>query len=414
MTRPSERTGGHTPPTPFAIPAFRRQWLADFSASCAFEMETIALAWYLLLQTQSVIYITALASLQFLGTLLSPFIGVLGDRYGSRQVLTTMRLVFVCISAAVVLLAWLDVLIPPVVLLMAGLTGLFRPSDLSFRNVLVSQIVPPVLLMKSISLSRITNDLSRVLGALLGAGLMALIGFEGAYAVLVLMFVLAVGCTWTVQLPADARPARYAPGTGPSVFSHVRVAMREVWSHPPQLATLSLAFIVNLTAFPFTLGLLPYVAGEHFGSNQLGLGYLVASAAAGGVLASLLLGRLPRVPRPGIVMLVFSVAWHAMLVVFALSPTFEWGLATIFVTGFVQGLCIVPMAVFLLGNTEPALRASVLGLRSLAVYGLPVGLMVAGFLLDGWLSLAQLALLYAATGVGLTLLLVWRWGRHLG
>src|ERR1700752_2203849 len=40
--------------SPFAIRSFRFQWPADLATSWAFEMETIILGWYVLVETQSV------------------------------------------------------------------------------------------------------------------------------------------------------------------------------------------------------------------------------------------------------------------------------------------------------------------------------------------------------------------------
>ena len=65
---------------PFHFRAFRFQWPADLAASCAFEMEGLILSWYILIETQSVFLLSAYASLQYLGTLISPLLGVIGDR----------------------------------------------------------------------------------------------------------------------------------------------------------------------------------------------------------------------------------------------------------------------------------------------------------------------------------------------
>ena len=48
-----------------------------------------------------------------------------------------------------------------------------------------------------------------------------------------------------------------------------------------------LAFLINLTAYPASSGLLPYVAKRVYQVDATGLGWLVASFALGGLLASL-------------------------------------------------------------------------------------------------------------------------------
>lgn len=64
---------------PFRVRAFRFQWPADLATSWAFEMEQLILGWYVLVETQSVLMLTIYASLLYIGTLLAPMFGVMGD-----------------------------------------------------------------------------------------------------------------------------------------------------------------------------------------------------------------------------------------------------------------------------------------------------------------------------------------------
>src|SRR6202171_591969 len=64
---------------PFRIRNFRFQWPADLLTSWAFEMETLILGWYVLVETGSVLLLTLFASLNYVGTLIAPLFGVVGD-----------------------------------------------------------------------------------------------------------------------------------------------------------------------------------------------------------------------------------------------------------------------------------------------------------------------------------------------
>lgn len=81
-----------------------------------------------------------------------------------------------------------------------------------------------------------------------------------------------------------------------------------MWSKPELLAALSLAFLANLLAYPFVIGLLPFVAKEIYGVGQTGLGTLAASFAIGALTGSMVLG-MNRVPlRPARTMLLATTA----------------------------------------------------------------------------------------------------------
>jgi hypothetical protein len=62
------------------IRSFRFQWSADLLTSWAFEMETLVLGWYVMVNTGSVLWLTVFGSLQYVGTLAAPMVGVLGAR----------------------------------------------------------------------------------------------------------------------------------------------------------------------------------------------------------------------------------------------------------------------------------------------------------------------------------------------
>ena len=76
---------------PFQVRSFRFQWPADLLTSWGSEMENLILGWYILVETGSVLLLTAFASLAVLGTLFAPVFGMAGDRLGHRIVLCAMR-----------------------------------------------------------------------------------------------------------------------------------------------------------------------------------------------------------------------------------------------------------------------------------------------------------------------------------
>src|SRR5256885_8159930 len=76
---------------PFKTRSFRFQWPADLLTSWAFEMETIILGWYVLVETKSVIWLTLFGASQYLGTLIAPLYGVAGDRLRHKALPPRMR-----------------------------------------------------------------------------------------------------------------------------------------------------------------------------------------------------------------------------------------------------------------------------------------------------------------------------------
>ena len=82
------------------------------------------------------------------------------------------------------------------------------------------------------------------------------------------------------------------------------------------------------------------------------------------------------------------------------------------IAGFAQSLAMVPMSVILLRTAEDRLRGRVMGVRMLAVYALPIGLLAAGVLIQ-YLGFGATVAIYCAVGVSCVLLVALRWRDHL-
>ncbi len=389
---------------PFSQRSFRFQWPADLATSWAHEMETLILGWYVLTATGSVVWLSVFGASQFIGTLISPMLGVMGDRVGQRSVLCAMRGAYAVLAAILAALDLTGALHPAPVFIVATLSGLVRPSDIGMRNALIGATMPRTLLMGAMGISRMSADAARVLGALSGAALAGWLGFGRAYAVLTVLYLLSI----PLLLQVAERPLARTEGAITSPWRDLADGVTYVRRMPVLIAALGLAFLMNFAAYPFSGGLLPHVAHDVYGLDRTGLGHLVASFGIGALTGSLVLSASVQRLPPARTMLLASLLWLPLLIGFAHVRAPVAGMVLLAIVGFVQSFCMIPMAALLLRMPNPAYRGRVMGLRMLAVYGLPVGLLVAGPLI-AWLGFAYAATALAGFGLAATLAIVWRW-----
>jgi len=391
--------------SPFSVRSFRFQWPADLATSWAFEMEALILGWYILETTGSVQQLVNLAALVWLGSLFSPFFGVLGDRIGHRTLLCITRGIYALLAAALTLLIWSEALQAWHVFTIAAIAGLLRPSDNVMRHVLVGQTMPPTLLMRALGISRTTSDSARVVGAVAGTAGVALIGMGPVYAIVTAMYVaaflLSLGVAGGGVHATTERP-----------LAGLKQGFRYVWTKPELLGAFALAFLVNLLAYPFFLGLLPYVAKDVYGIGQAGLGWLAASFWSGAIIGSLAVGARHFSGRAARVMLWNGALWFAGLLVFGQVAWLAFGIVLLFGIGLVQSFCLTPLAAVMLRSSDDTMRGRVMGVRMLAIWGLPLGLLAAGPLIAG-LGYAATTALYAGVGLAATLAIGYRWRQAL-
>ncbi|HYE90684.1 MAG TPA: MFS transporter [Terriglobales bacterium] len=394
----------------FRVRSFRFQWPADLLTSLAFEMETLILGWFVMVHTGSVVLLTAFGSLQHLGTLAAPMFGVLGDRLGVRTMLCAMRVAYASLAIILMILALTGNLGPVAVLLIASLSGIVRPNDQVMRNALIGETIPPAYMINALSASRASMDSARVAGALAGAGLSTLLGIGPAYAVITALYVASLALSFGIARSRPAPvPGEAAGGVArPSRYADLKDGLVYVWTTPTLLAVMVLAFLVNLTAYPVSGGLLPYVAKQVFVVDATGLGWLSAGFSFGALLGSIAMVVSGGPRRTDRATFVYAALWYLSLLGFAHAPSFAIGVVVLFVAGLVQSVAMISLMGVVLEVGDPRFRARVMGVRMLAVYGLPLGLLGSGVLIERAGYAATVSLL-CVIGLVCTVAIGMRW-----
>ena len=111
-------------------------------------------------------------------------------------------------------------------------------------------------------------------------------------------------------------------------------------------------------------------------------------------------------------MLIYTAIWYAILFGFGHLRSMGPGLVALLVAGFVQSIAMIAMTANLLNASDERFRARVMGVRTLAIYGMPLGLMASGVLIErvGYPSTISA---FAAVGLVFTLLIGIRWRASL-
>ena len=393
---------------PFQVRSFRYQWPADLFASWAFEMEILVLGWYALVESNSVLMLVVYGALQYSGSLISPFFGIAGDRFGYRSLFMLTRGLYGFLALLIAFLGLFDLLSPTLVIVLASIVGVVRPSDMMMRYALIGQTQPADQITAALGLSRMTSDSARIAGAIAGASVFAQFGLVAAYVVITILYIVSfifsrgvAGRSQHAGLPSAASPIR-----------DLKEAFVYAWGKPELLGPIAIAFLINLLAFPFSLGLLPYIARTIYEVNQTGLGLLSASFSVGALLGSLVLGSNIFSLGTARAMLIAAMCWFGLLLIFAPITSFSAGAMLLLCAGFAQSMCMTPLAAVMLRSTEPRFRGRIMGVRILAIWGLPLGLLIAGPLISS-IGFVWTTVLYTTLGLVATIAVAWRWRERL-
>ena len=175
---------------------------------------------------------------------------------------------------------------------------------------------------------------------------------------------------------------------------------------------MTLALLLNATAFPLFSSLLPYVVKEVYHADQTTLGYLVACGSLGALIGSMTVSRFSARVSPGRLMTLAGASWFVALAIFAQMSEPGWGAPALFFAGMSQASCLVPMTAILLRNTDAGYRGRVMGIRMLVIYSNMPGIMLFAPLVTAF-GYTLVATLYCLFGLACLVAIIYVWRHHL-
>lgn len=341
------------------------------------EMETLILSWYILVATDSPFLVGLLGALRFSGTLTAPIVGVIADRMSRKLMLFVLRAGAGLSALSLLILAATDLIQPWHVFAIASISGILRPADNVLRQSLIADTVPRNLLMNASGLARTTQDTARIVGALLGAALLSKLGLGWAYVGVTMFYSFSVLIVLGITTVRSSVPVKHA-----NPLTEMKQGLRYMVDSSVIQPVMFLAFLVNATAFPLTNGLLPIVARDVYQHDENGLAQMISVFAVGALVGSLLMASVVNSRRPERFMMITMVIWYVLLILFAQTDSNAMGLPLLVLIGASISCCMISMSVVLLTFTKFEMRGRVMGIRMLAVYGLPMGLVIGGWLIE--------------------------------
>ena len=361
----------------FKIRNYRFLWTSDCLQAWAEYMELVVLSWLILEMSSSPLLVGLYGALRFMGTIMSPAFGVIVDRFDRKLLLILVRGSFVLNGLVILAITLLGTLDTIVILVMAGLLGLSKTFDMVIRQSILPAVVGDKNLNNGVALARAGGDVTQMIGPVVGGIVLAFLNVKVSYGIIVVLYFISLLCAINIGNISPNQSLRDL-----NVLNNLKAGVRFVNQTPVIAALLALAVIINLATFPIYFGLISVLAKEVFDSTSTGLGFMMGTYSLGAVLGSLFAGGRDSSGRIGRFAIGGAFLWSVAIILLALVPSFIISLPALFIGGLGQSICVVSIAMMLLSLTPDNLRGRVMGLRQLAVYSLPLGLLISGIIAE--------------------------------
>ena len=378
-------------------------WPTEALSLWAMEMEIIVLAIFVLRDTNSPLLVGLIGAVKFAGTLFGPLYGLMVDRFNRKLLQVGVRVFGVALAITLTTLIITDKLELWHAYAIVTAGSMVRMLDLILIQTLTADAVPPHALHGAIGLSRSTLDGARVVGSIVGGTLLELLGLDWAYITITVLYLMAT----ITAIKIDSRPVKTDSETA-SIWRGFKEGLHYIKESPLLPGLIFFSFLIEFTAFPLVNGLMAVIGSDLYNQNGTGIGLLAAIASAGALSGAALLGIKQSVINPGRIMILGSITWHALMLLLALTPPLWLFTVLLLLWGFSGGITFVAMVVALLRTARAKTRGRVMGIRSLGIYGLSLGL-----LFGGWISqeAGPATMIGVLGGIGLsaTLIAVIKW-----
>lgn len=322
--------------------------------------------------------------------------GVISDRFDRLATVRVQLLLLLPLTILVGVLVRADRLEVWMLYLYLFIVGIGWVTDMTSRRALVFDLVGPSRLDGAMAMESLSLSMGMVLGALVGGYAVEAVGIGASYFCIAGFLLLALLALWPVQSPPTTRrisndhPVR-------DLFEGLQLLR----TNRGLVGILGVTVIGNFFLFAY-FPIIPVLA-EDLGASASLVGLLLAGTGIGMMTGSLLFARL-QPQRRGFVYLAGLFVALVLVIPFALSSHYALALGLIIASGIGSGFFGSTQSTLAVAAVSEEARGRALGLLSMAIGSLPLGMYVLGEVAE---QIGAGRALAANAAVGIVVLAAW-------
>lgn len=341
--------------------AYRLYFTGQIVSTIGSWAQKVAQAWLVLELTGSGTLLGITAGLQQAPTLLlTPWAGLLADRIDRRTMLLWAQVGAGVPALGLAVLAALDGLTVPAIMVLAVATGVVEAFDKPVRHTFAADVVPPPDVTNAVALNATMFNAGKVLGPVAAGVGISLVGVGACFAF------NAFSCGVMVAALLRIRPGEIRPrDIGPPEPRALRAGLTYARRAPVIAATLALMTVTGLVAYEWTTAV-PLLAREHSAEPET-IGFLFAAMGVGAIVGSLsLAGVLVATPRA---FLAGGVGFAATLGLVAGAPNLALAMVAMVLLGAVATTFRALATSLIQHEADAAVRGRMVSLLIMALNG---------------------------------------------
>jgi MFS family permease len=305
---------------------------------------------------------------------LSPFTGVMVDRWNRHRILVVTQVFSMLQSLALALLVFSDRITVSWILVLQVVQGIINAFDTPARQAFVVEMVEDRAdLPNAIALNSSMVNASRIIGPSIGGVVIAAVGEGWCFMADAVSYLAVIASLLLMTVTPRTRPPRDT-----RVMEELLVGFRYVSRFVPVRSALLLLALVSLLGMPYSV-LMPAIATRQLHGGAHTLGFLMTASGVGALGGALYLASRRSVLGLGRAMFMATLVFGGGLVLFSFSRVLWLSLLLLPFVG--AGMMITMAAANTIVQTivEEELRGRVMAFYAMAFLGTaPIGSLLAG------------------------------------
>lgn len=341
-------------------------------------IQYVAMSWLVYRLTGSILILTTVALLNQLPNLIiTPFAGVLSDRFDKFKIIVGAQILFMLQALLLAYLTLSGRIEVWQILTLSLFTGIVASIEAPSRQSFYSKLVPASDMTNAIALNSATINGSRFIGPTIGGLLIALMGEGFCFLVNGISYIAVIVALLMMKLaPYVSKVSKM------SILAEMKIGIHYVVGYLPLKAVLLFVAVISFFALPF-MSIIPALVKDTLGGDSTLLGYMNSAIGAGAFVAALMLAARRKVKGLGKVVTIsgFVMGLGLMLMAFTHSGAVACMLA--FPVGFALIGSMAASNTLLQTIVDDDKRGRVMSFFTMAFAGMsPVGGMLYGWVAE--------------------------------
>ena len=354
---------------------FRKLWISDILIGSADNIEMLIISWVIITKTNSGLILGTYGATRFFSTFFAPLFGSVIDRFNKKTTLSLSRSYMIIHSIIFLIFSLQNILTTFNIIFITFFYGIARTSDRISREALTQILIKKKDLRNASGIIRATMDFTKIISPIIGAMIYTNLGIEYSYLIIGILYIGALLAIYPINIHSTNQQNLI-------LYKELLSGLTYLSNNKTLISLISFAALVNFTVLTLPNAYLPFISKNILNGNANDLALLISFASIGSLIGSIIISVNNFSNTPGKFLIIFIFIWHILMLGTSLFTMKLVIICILILFGISSSITMVNMSILILSITDKNMIGRIIGIRQLAIFTLPIGLILSGYMID--------------------------------